>query len=232
MDSLKLVAQKREQGEDARTMIKSGFVPAVVYGPHLKANKLIKVPANDLRKIVAAAGESTLIDLVIDGKTEGKVLIKEEQRDPVKDNLIHLDFYEVDMTKEIHAEIPLHFIGESKAVKELSGVLIRSINEIEVRCLPSDLVNHIDVNISVLNTFDDVIKIHDLTLPKGVKLLHETDDVVATIAEPKAEEVFETAPAEGEQVAAVETEVAGEEGAEAGEGKADTKSDTKADAKK
>jgi large subunit ribosomal protein L25 len=232
MESLKLEAKKREKSEDVKKMIKTGFVPGVVYGPHLKVNKLVLAPANDLRKIIAAAGESTLIDLVVDGRPEGKVLVKEVQRDAVKDNLIHVDFYEVDMTKEIHTEITLHFIGESKAVKELSGVLIRSINEIEVKCLPSDLVNHIDVDISSLNTFDDVIKIHDLKLPKGIKLVHETDDVVAVVAEPKAEEVFETAPAEGAEVAAVEAGAAGEEAAAEGEAKTDAKPDSKAEGKK
>jgi large subunit ribosomal protein L25 len=214
MENLKLNAQKRTAEENAKSLIKSGFVPAVVYGPKLKTNKLVKVPINDLKKVYAAAGESTLIDLNVDGKKEGKILIKDEQRDPVKDNLIHVDFYEVDMAKEIHTEIPLHFVGESKAVKELAGVLIRSINEIEVRCLPTDLVSHIDVDISGLATFDDVIKIHDLKLPAGIKLVHETDDVVATVAEPKAEEVFETTPAEG---APTEAAVIGEEdkGAEA-----------------
>ncbi|HTX87226.1 MAG TPA: 50S ribosomal protein L25 [Candidatus Nanoarchaeia archaeon] len=226
MESLKLTAQKRNKSEDVKKMIKSGFIPAVVYGPHLGTNKLVKASVNDLRKIVAAAGESTLIDLIVEGKSEGKVLIKEEQRDPIKDTLIHVDFYEVDMTKEIHAEIPLRFIGESKAVKELAGVLIRSINEIEVKCLPADLVNHIEVDISSLNTFDDVIKIHDLRLPKGIKLIHETDDVVATVAEPKAEEVFETAPAESEQVAQVETGAA-EEAEAVGEEKAEGKTEAK-----
>jgi large subunit ribosomal protein L25 len=232
MDNLKLEAQKRDEAENVKTMIKNGFIPAVVYGPHLKVNKLVKASANALKKIVSAAGESTLIDLVVDGKTEGKVLIKEEQRDPVKDTLIHVDFYEVDMSKEIHAEIPLRFVGESKAVKELAGVLIRSINEIEVKCLPADLVSHIDVDISLLNTFDDVIKIHDLKLPKGIKLVHETDDVVATVAEPKAEEIFETAPAEG---AVAEAAVVGEEGAEAaaaGTEKAEEGKEGKKEAKK
>jgi len=225
MENLNLEAQKRDKKENVKVLLKSGLVPAVIYGPHLKTNKMVKAKANDLKKVIAQAGESTLVDLVVDGKKEGKVLIKDEQRDPVRDSLIHVDFYEVDMTKEIHTEIPLHFIGESKAVKELSGVLIRSINEIEVRCLPSDLVNHLDVDISVLNTFDDVIKIHDLNLPAGIKLVHETDDVVATVAEPKAEEVFETVPVAGAEVpaAAVEGEVAGEAGKDAAETKKEEK---------
>jgi|WetSurMetagenome_2_1015567.scaffolds.fasta_scaffold03831_8 large subunit ribosomal protein L25 len=202
MESLKLEVQKRDEKENINAILEAGFVPAIVYGPKVKANKMVKVKSNELKKILSAAGESTLIELVVDGKSEGKVLIKEDQRDPVKDTLIHVDFYEVDMAKEIHTEIPLHFVGDSKAVKELSGVLIRSINEIEVRCLPADLVNHIDVDISALVTFNDVIKIHDLKLPNGIKLVHETDDVVAIVAEPKAEEVFEAAPAAGAEVPA------------------------------
>jgi len=227
MESLKLEAQKRDKAENVKDMIKSGFIPAVVYGPKLKANKLVKVGANDLRKAIAAAGESTLVDLIVDGKPEGKILIKEEQLDPVKDTLIHADFYEVDMSKEIHTEIPLRFIGDSKAVKELAGVLIRSINEIEVRCLPTDLVNHIDVDISVLNTFDDVIKIHDLKLPAGIKLAHETDDVVAIVAEPKAEEIFTAAP-----TAEIPAEAAVAEGAPAAEGAEVKAEPKKAEAKK
>jgi large subunit ribosomal protein L25 len=225
MDSLKLEAQKRTDEEKVNIMIKSGFVPAVVYGPKLKTNKLVKVHINDLKRVYSAAGESTLIDLIVDGKNEGKVLIKDEQRDPVRDTLIHVDFYEVDMMKEIHAEIPLHFVGESKAVKELAGVLIRSINEIDVKCLPTALVSHIDVDISLLNTFDDVIRIHDLKLPSGVALVHETDDVVATIAEPKAEEVFEAVPAAGAEVPAEAAVPA--EGTGAGEGKATEKKESK-----
>lgn len=213
MESLKLQAQKRDKKENVKDLIKASLIPAVVYGPKLKENKLVKVQINELKKVYAEAGESTLIELIVDGKSEGKVLIKDEQRNPVKDTLIHVDFYEVDMTKEIHTEIPLHFVGESKAVKELAGVLIRSISEIEVRCLPTDLVKQIEVDISALNTFDDVIKIHDLKLPAGIKLVHETDDVVATVAEPKAEEVFEAAPAAGAEVPAA---VAGAPVAEAG----------------
>jgi len=213
MESLRLEVQKRDKNENVKNLIKAGFIPAVVYGPKLKINKLVKIQINKLKKVYAEAGESTLIELVVGGITEGKVLIKDEQRDPVKDTLTHVDFYEVDMSKEVHAEIPLHFVGESKAVKELAGVLIRSISEIEVRCLPTNLVKQIEVDISSLNTFDDVIKIHDLKLPAGIKLVHETDDVVATVAEPKAEEVFETVPAAGAEVPAIE---AGAPVAEAG----------------
>jgi len=195
---IKLEAQTREKGEDVKALIKNGLIPAVIYGPHLKENKLVKINTNEVKKVLTSAGESTLIDLILNGKAEGKVLIKEDQRDPVKDNLIHIDLYEVDMSKEITAEITLHFIGESTAIKNFGGSLIRSINEVEVKCLPTALISHLDVDISVLNTFEDVIKISDLKLPEGIKLVHETNDVVATIAKPKEEEIFAVAPSEQE----------------------------------
>lgn len=181
--NLKLEALSRTTAEDSRKLIKDGFVPAVVYGPSLKTNKLVKVRSNELNKVFAAAGESTLIDLTIDGKVEGKILIKEEQIDPLRDNTIHVDLYEVDMTKELHTDIALHFVGTSKAVTDLGGVLVKSINEIEVKCLPSDLVSHIDIDLSVLANIHDVIKINDIQLPKGIKLVAETNDVVATVTE-------------------------------------------------
>lgn len=202
--NLKLEALTRTTAEDSRQLIKSGFIPAVVYGPSLKTNKLVKIKTNELNKVFVAAGESTLIDLSIDGKVEGKVLIKEEQINPLKDTTIHVDLYEVDMAKEIYTDIPLHFIGVSKAVVDGGGVLVKSINEIEVKCLPADLVSHIDIDLSALINIHDVIKIHDIQLPKGIKLTTETDDVVATVTELtiEKEEPVVAPVAEGEATAA------------------------------
>jgi large subunit ribosomal protein L25 len=131
-----------------------------------------------------------------------KVLVKDTQRDVLKYTFTHVDFYQVNMKEKITAEIPLHFIGESKALKELGGMLMKEINELEIECLPSDLVDHIDIDISVLNTYDDVIKIGDLTLSKGFRLVHNhPSDVVAVVVEPKAQ-VEEVKPAEAAPVVA------------------------------
>lgn len=214
--NLKLEVSTRKKEENTKDLIKMSLVPAVIYGPHLKTNKLVKVGANDLNKVFAVAGESTLIDLVVDGKAEGKVLIKDEQRDAVRDTTIHVDLYEVDMTKELYTDIPLHFIGVSPAVTDLGGVLAKSINEVEVKCLPGDLVNHIDVDLSILAQIHDVIKIHDLKLPKGIKLTTETDDVVATVTELKIEEEpVAEAPADAAAVPASNQKEAEEETKEA-----------------
>lgn len=211
MENLKLEVQIRKKEEDTKEMIKAGFVPAVVYGPKLKENKLVKIKTHDLIKAFEKAGEATLIDLSIDGKVEGKVLFKEDQRDAVKDNIIHIDLYEVDMTKEIHAEIPLHFVGESAAVKESAGVLVKNISEVEVRCLPGDLVSHIEVDLSALVNLHDVIKMHDLKLPAGIELVNETDDVVITVTEVKiVEEISTEVPKEEAVEGAPAAEKAGE----------------------
>jgi len=141
------------------------------------------------------------------------------QKDPLKATIIHIDLYQVDMNKKITTEIPLHFIGESEAVKELGAVLVKTIDSVEVECLPGDLVNHIDVDLSVLKNFHDAIKTNDLKLPAGMKLVNETNDIVANVIEPKAEveEVpVEEVPVEGEGAEAGEKEEGEEkEGAKA-----------------
>jgi large subunit ribosomal protein L25 len=185
--NLKLESLSRNGDENTKEIVKSGFVPAIVYGPHLKANKLVKIKASSLAKAFVAAGESTLIDLSIDGKEEGKVLFKDDQRDILSNSIIHVDLYEVDMKKEIHANIVLNFIGSPAAVETEGGVLVKSIDEIEVKCLPGALVNHIDIDLSVLAHIHDVIKLSDLKLPEGMKLTAENDDVVATVTELKVE---------------------------------------------
>jgi len=177
----KLKAEKREKNEK----INPDFIPAVVYGKGIESQSL-KVKKVEFEKVFSAAGESNLIDLDF-GQGTNKVLVKDMQRDVLKHTYSHVDFYQVNMKEKITAEIPLHFIGESKAIKELGGMLMREINELEIECLPNELVDHIDVDISVLSTYDDVIKIGDLVLSKSFRLIHNNpSDVVVVVVEPKA----------------------------------------------
>lgn len=192
---IKLSAKLREKNEK----LSADSIPAVIYGKGVE-NQMLSIKKVEFEKAFAAAGESNLIDLDF-GKGAVKVLVKEIQRNVLKNDFTHVDFYQVNMKEKINTEIPLHFIGESKAVKELSGSLIKDITEIEVECLPTDLVDHIEVDISVLNTFDDAIHINDLKLPKGMVLVSHTNDVVASVREPKVE----AAPAPVETAAAAGT---------------------------
>lgn len=185
---IKLQAETRqEKNGQAKKIREQGFIPVVLYGQKAE-NENLKIKQLDLERVYAVAKESNLIDLTVDGGPPVKVLIKDAQRHPVKGNLVHIDFYRVDMTKEIITEILLNFVGEPKAVKELGGTLVKVMDSVEVRCLPDKLVNQIDVDISGLDTFSDSIKLRDLKLPEGIKLTSETNDMVVGVTETKVEE--------------------------------------------
>lgn len=178
----KLKAEKRELNEK----LSAEYIPAVVYGKGIESQSL-KLKKIDFEKAFSLAGESNLISLDF-GNGEVKVLVKAIQRNVLKHTFSHVDFYQVNMKEKINAVIPLHFIGESKAVKELGGMLMRNLNEIEVECLPSDLVDHIDVDISVIENFDVMIQVKDLPIPNDLKILNNnSDDVVVSVMEPKAQ---------------------------------------------
>lgn len=186
--SVKLVAQSRsEKNGKAKKIRINGFIPAVVYGSGHK-NKNIKIKKIDFERAFELAGEFNLIDLIIDEKDPTKVIIKDVQKEIISDKVIHVDFYQVDMTKKITTEIPLNFIGEAKAVKELGGTLVKEMDSLKIKCLPSDLVSHIDVDLSVLNNYDDFIRLEDLKLPKGIELVSETNEMVANVIETRVEE--------------------------------------------
>ncbi len=180
---IKLQAQSRVKNEK----LEKDFMAAVVYGQGSE-NLILKIKINNFIKAYEAAGESNLIDLEIDSSKNIKVLIKEIQKNPIKGFFIHVDFYLVDMSKEISTEIPLIFVGESKAIKELGALLVKNIDEVSVECLPADLVDHIDVDISVLAGMNDIIKVRDLIVPSGIKILNNPLDAVATVSEPQADD--------------------------------------------
>ena len=217
---VQLKAQLRsEVNGQAKKIRTTGFIPAVIYGFGVK-NKNIKIKQPDFEKVFAVAGEFNLVDLSIDKATPVKVIVKDIQRHGLTNNIIHVDFYQVDMSKKITAEIPLNFIGEAKAIKELGGTLVKNMDAVAVSCLPGDLVSQIEVDISVLENFNQFIRLHDLKLPDGITLAHETNEAVAGVVEIKVEveapKPVEVAPAEGEVTAQGQADVgaAGEATAE------------------
>lgn len=180
--SIKIVALKRDLSEK---IDKNKAIPAVLYGNkveniHLLLNKV------EFDKVYAKAGESNLLDLEV-GDLKSKVIIKDVAYHPVKHTPIHVDLYQVNMKEKISASIPLIFLGEPKAVKELGGLLMKYTDEVEVKCLPGDLIDHIDVDVSGLNTFEDSIHMEDLNLPASMELMREKDEIVVNVIAPKAE---------------------------------------------
>lgn len=181
---MKLDAQTRskENSDKAKKNRAEGYVPAVVYGPGFD-NVNIKIKQNEFNRVFRLAGESNLIDLNIDGKESIKVIVKGVQKDSVRGDIIHIDFYQINMNKKITTEIPFNFIGEAPVVKTLGGTIIKGVDSVEVECLPGDLVDHIDIDLSELKTFADLIHLNDIVLPKGMILVSQTNEVVVSVAE-------------------------------------------------
>jgi large subunit ribosomal protein L25 len=206
---IKLNVEKRteENGKLAELRV-NGYLPAVIYGPNIESES-IKVKKQDFEEAFQTAGESQLIDLTINGKKEAKTLIKDVQRDPVKDNILHVDFYQVDMDKKIDVVIPINFINEPPAVKELGGTLVKTIESLEATCLPGDLVDKFDVDLSPLNSFEDYIRISDLNIPENIQIYQKDDAIIAHVMEPE-KEVEEEKP-EGEEAQEGEVPKEGEE---------------------
>jgi len=176
---------RQEFGKKVKSLRKRDVLPAVIYGPKVKAAPL-EIAYKDFEKVYREAGESSLIKLEIENsKKESIVLIHEIEKDPFTEKFIHVDFYQPPMDKEITASVTLVFAGEALAVKELGGTLVRNIQELEIKALPLNLPHQISVNIDGLKTFEDNIFIKDLVLPEGVRTLRSPEEIVALVTPPE-----------------------------------------------
>jgi large subunit ribosomal protein L25 len=225
VQTLTLKAEARNiKGKKVKKLREKGYLPVVLYG-HGISSLSLKVLYNDFEKIYDQVGGSTLISLDVSGKRHN-VLIYQVVTEPVSQRYFHADFYQVKMTEKITAEVPLHFIGESLAVEEQDGVLVKNMDVLEVSCLPADLPPHIKIDISALKKIDDVIHISDLKIPEGVEVLKEKEEVVVTVTPPRTEEELaelEEEVAEEEEVEKVEAEAEKKEGGEKEEIKGEEK---------
>lgn len=188
MQTITLEAKTRSaEGASAKKLLSERMIPAVMYGHGVEAQSLT-VSFADFRKVYIQAGMSSLVDVNVDGKTPVKALIKDVQVNPLTMSPIHIDFHQVNMKEKMTANVPLAFIGESAAVKVLGGTLVKSLDHVEVECLPMDLPHEIEVDLSALATFDDMITVGSLKLPKGVEVMDESESIIATVDEPLTEE--------------------------------------------
>ncbi|MFA4817639.1 MAG: 50S ribosomal protein L25 [Parcubacteria group bacterium] len=188
MEKIKLDAKLREErGKRVNKGRKSGLIPAVTYGKGADPQSLW-VDALEFGRLIKKSGESIIINLSIGGKNGYNVLIHELQQNPVNGSISHIDFYQVKMDEKIETEVELVFIGESPAVKEMGGVLVKSLDNIEISCLPADLPSSIEVDIATIKTFDDHIYVKDLKISKGVEVKDDPETVVALVTPPRSEE--------------------------------------------
>jgi len=209
MDSVNLDVQTRDKSVRAKYLLADGLIPAEYYG-HGIENKSLQMDYQAFRRAFRSAGANTIISLTVDDKDELNVLVHDVVYHPVTDKVQHVDFINVKMGEMLKTSVPLEFIGIAPAVKEQSGVLTPHLHEIEVECLPKDLIHKVEVSIEGLVDFNSVVKVSDLNLPSTITILHDADDAVITCSPPRAEEAEPVA----EEVVA---EAGAEDGADASE---------------
>ena len=186
MERAELQATTREiLGKKVNALRRSGLTPANLYGHGVKSIALqLETPA--LRKVLSRVGQSSLLSLKVDGATPRLVLIRGVQREPRSGELLHVDFYQVKAAEKLRASVPLVPVGEAPMVKDLGGTLLHNLNSVEVECLPTDLPPSLEVDLSSLTNYDQAIHVKDISLPDGVTLLSDPEELVARVAAPRA----------------------------------------------
>ena len=215
---------RSDLGKNAsRRLRRSGKVPAVLYGVDGGAVSLTVEPRSIQAILHSETGENTLFGLRIAGKAvPGKVMIKEHQVDPLDESLVHADFMRIAMDRAIRVQVTIHTVGVAKGVKLSGGILDHPMRELEVECLPADIPERIDVDISELD-MGKSIRVGEITVPPGVKVLTDPGMAVVAVVAPTVEKapvaaaegaVVAEAPAEPEviQKGKAETAEEGEEG--------------------
>ncbi len=183
-----LNVQKREAlGRKVKALRKAGLFPMVIYGHKIDALP-IQTSQKEFTKIMKDAGETSVISVKVEGnETPMDVVIHDIAFDH-SHNPIHADLYKVQRDKEIVTEIPLEFIGESKAVKEAKCILVKNIESVEVKCLPRHLPHTLTVNLDELENAGDTIRVSAIKTPEKVHITNDSNDVVAVAEEPKMQE--------------------------------------------
>ena len=200
--SMDLAVQMRDRfGKNLKDLRQQGLIPAELYGHGIK-NEHLAVTKKEFRKVFKQAGENTIVNLVIDSK-KTPVLIYNVSYHPVNDEMESVDFYKVRLDEKLKTKVPVEFVGESPAIKDYNGVLIKAMQEIEVEALPTDIPHSIKVDLSRLVELNQSFYVRDLGNLTNVKILIDSESVIA-IVKPQITEEEEKAMAES-AIPSVET---------------------------
>ncbi len=201
---------RTDRGKNAaRRLRREGFIPAVVYGGK-GGNFAVAVDPKSLQKVLRSeAGRNAILKLDIAGQGATNAILKSWQVDPIRESFLHADFYRIAMDVAIRVTVPIQVKGEARGVKVDAGILELIMREIAVECLPGDIPEHIDVDVSDLG-INGALRVSDLPVSEKVKILEGADQVVVHVVSVKEEVVAApgvVAPVEGEAAAPAEPEV-------------------------
>lgn len=211
-DAQLVVDHRTVTGKKVKALRRQGIVPAHLYGRGTDSLAL-QAPTTAITDILRHAGRNAIIDLQINGETESRpVVLRGVQRNPVTDELVHIDFFQISLTERLRADVPLVLTGEAPAVSVYGGVLLQSLDHLSLEALPADIPQSIEVEVSGLDALEAALFVRDLDVPRNVEVLADQDQVVVKVAPPRLvveeeEEVAEEeALEEGEEAEAEEAE--------------------------
>jgi len=217
MEQVELKTQKREVlGKKVKSLRREGLIPAVLYG-HETASVPLQVEERELNRVLAQAGGHRLIALKVGRSRKRQMaLAREVQWDVISGKPLHVDFYAVVMTEKITTAVPLVLVGEAPAAERVGAMVLQGLDEVEIECLPGDLIEAIEVDLSGLEEIDQAIFVKDLPVPPTVEILTDTEETVARVTWAAAEveeeeEVVPITPEEVEVIAKGKEEVEPEE---------------------
>lgn len=203
MDKVVINAELRTViGKQVGALRRQGKLPGVIYGHHVDPTPIV-MDLHDASKVLASLTASSLVTLSIDGK-ETAALVREKQRNYIRGTLLHVDFQAVSLTEKIKAKVGVVLHGTSPAVRDLNGIVVTGLSELEVEALPQDLPQQFTLDISVLKNIGDGLYVRDVPTSEKVQILDHADEMIAVVTSGTKEE--EEAPAE-EAATAAEPEV-------------------------
>ncbi len=188
-----LNAQLRDKLKKAKQIRKEKLIPAEYYGRGIQ-NVSLSLPYQEFRKLYRTAGTNTIIDLKIEGQGDKKVLVHDVNYDPIRGDVRHVEFIHVRMDEEVTTHVRIKLEGQAPAVKEQGGILIQSLDEIEITCLPGDLIHEVTLNIDSLTELQVPLHVSDIVLPPKIKLVTDPETPVVSVLPPREEEVETAAP--------------------------------------
>jgi large subunit ribosomal protein L25 len=200
------ISPREVTGKATKRLRKSGIIPANISG-HKEESQTVQVEVLAFEALKRAHGATGIITLRLsDSNRAQTALVRRVQRDPRSGKILHIDFSRVSLTERITMKVPLRFVGEAPAVKEVGGVLLHLLDTLEVECTASDIVDFIEVDISPLTEIDSMLHAEDVQLPTNFTLITDPKEGIAKVAATRAEKVEET---EEETAAPAETPAEG-----------------------
>ncbi len=212
MEQIELKVTNRETlGKKVRFLRRQGITPVHLFGPGVQSASL-QCETASLRRVLAEAGQTALINLKVDNEKRPRtVMVREVQTAPLKGELLHVDFYQVQMTEMVKVDVPIVLVGEAPAARSKENTLVQELNNLTVQCLPAKMPNRIEVDLTPLTEPEQALRVKDIELDEEVTAINDPEQVLVIISSRPIEKLEEAVVAEVEAGEAPETTAPGKE---------------------